>query len=261
MKAARKAASARRVVITRDEGAGGALALELARLGLAAEHWPVLRIGAPADPGPLRRALARLPAFDWIVFASVHAVAAVTTRVPEPRGASFPRVAAVGPSTARALRLAGWPVDVTAPEATAASLVSALAKQIAPGDDVLLPRSSRALPTLAAGLRRAAAVVHEVVAYVNEPAGLDVAACRRAMRDQHIGAVTFASPSAVEGLAEALGASVFDALLREVPAVAIGPTTASALHARRVQPALARPHTLRGLARAARTALLEASRT
>lgn len=270
--------SRRYVVVTRDEGEDGALTRELTRLGLASERWPVIRIGEPEDPAPLERALERLAEFDWIVFASAHAVAAVTARRPGvarkrlptgrgPRvggdsrtGRRRPRVAAVGPATAKALREAGWAVAVVAPDATAASLVRALTTRIVPGSEVLLPRSSRALPTLARGLVALGARLCDVEAYVNEPAGLDVAACRRAIRARRVGAVTFASPSAVEGLATALGTRSFGALLRTVPAIAIGPTTASALTSRRVEPTLAQPHTLRGLASAARSALLEASR-
>lgn len=249
------------VVITRDEPEGGALERELARLGLRSLHWPVLRIGPPGDSLPFERALANLRAFDWIVFASPRAVQAVVTHTGTKWRATFPCVAAVGTATARALEEAGWRVDVVARGATAASLLEAIALRVEAGDQILLPWSSRALPTLARGLAALGAVVRSVEAYSNTPAALDAPACRRLIRSGSVSAVLFASPSAVDGLSAALGARSFDALLRKAPAIAIGPTTARALAAHGIRATIAHPHTLRGLALAARHSLPEAQRS
>jgi uroporphyrinogen-III synthase len=60
--------------------------------------------------------------------------------------------------------------------------------------------------------------------------------------------VTFASPSAVDELAAALGAEDFTRLLSQASAVAIGRTTARALSARGHPSVIAATATLEGLA-------------
>lgn len=231
------------VVVTRAEPAGGPLSRELEQLGLSVLRWPAIGI-APADPAELHRALTR-DAFDWIVLTSRHAVAAVTELLPAPpRGV---RIAAIGPATAEALGERGWPVDLTG-EAGAESLLRAFETAGVRGRRILHPTSSRALPALSEGLKRLGAEVVSVEAYRTVPASLDVKTCRAAIARGDIGAVTFASPSAVIELEHALGRGDFQRLLAAAPAVAIGPTTAHELTARAISPVVAEPHTLHGLA-------------
>jgi uroporphyrinogen-III synthase len=114
---------------------------------------------------------------------------------------------------------------------------------------ILFPASSRALPTIAAGLTQLGAEVIQVEAYRTKSSNaLDVEDCRSWIARGSIGAVTFASPSAVDELEHALGKDDFDRLLSAAPAVAIGPTTAKALTERGHTPALAESATLQGLA-------------
>jgi uroporphyrinogen-III synthase len=265
----------RAVVVTRDEPRDGPLGASLRARGLEVLWWPVVRICPPDDPRPLEEALAHAAEFDWIVFASRHAVEAVAPRCPPPKGA---RIAAVGASTAAALRAHGWDPEVVPDEAHADALVAALAAHLAPGARVLLPASSRALPALAYGLRRLGARVVQVEAYRNEAAPLDVKACRATIESGAVGAVTFTSPSCVEEFEHALGRETFGRLLAKragaapgtgagargegggpAYAVALGPTTAGALSARAIEPVLASPATLEGLA-ATTSQILNASK-
>ncbi len=81
--------------------------------------------------------------------------------------------------------------------------------------------------------------------------------CLAAAARGEVDVVTFASPSAVDGLAAALGDGGLAALLRETAVAVIGPTTAGALVRRgRVPDAIASPATLDGLVAAARSAHL-----
>jgi len=236
------------VVVTRAEGSDGPLSRELRSLGLRVLSWPAVQVSA-ADPEALNRALAQLASFAWIVFASRHAVAAVLERLPtKPAGV---RVAAIGKATAQVLRQRGWPVDLVPDEANAAALLAAFAAQWSPADvgtRILYPASSRALPTLAAGLTQLGAVVTQVEAYRTEASGLDLPECRTWIARAAIGAVTFASPSAVSELAQALGEEDFGRLLAAAAAVAIGRTTARELSARGHHAVVAESATLRGLA-------------
>jgi uroporphyrinogen-III synthase len=233
------------VVVTRAEAANGPLCSQLRELGLQVLLWPAVSV-AVAQTGPLEEALQAIGGFDWIVFASRYAVAAVTERVAKAPAAL--RVAAVGQATAQVLKQRRWPVDLVPDEANAAALVSAFAAQPLAGAKVLFPASSRALPTIAAGLTQLGAHVVQVEAYRTESASLDVEDCRSWIAREAVGAVTFASPSAVIELERALGKEHFGRLLSSAKVVAIGPTTARELEERGRVPVVAEAATLRGLA-------------
>jgi uroporphyrinogen-III synthase len=236
------------VVVTRAESSDGPLSRELRSLGLRALLWPAVSVSTP-DPGPLSAALAAIKSFGWIVFASRNAVAAVLELLPAaPAGV---RIAAVGKATAQVLRQRGWPVELVPDEGNAAALVAAFAARWQPADagvKILYPASSRALPSIAQGLTQLGAQVTQVEAYRTEAAALDVADCRAWIARDGVGAVTFASPSAVTELARALGDEQFERLLSGAAAVAIGRTTARELSARGHSAVVAESATLQGLA-------------
>jgi uroporphyrinogen-III synthase len=240
--------AARPVVVTRAEAPGSGLSGELARVGLAALHWPVINI-EPAAPDTWRETLEAIDTFDWIVFTSAHAVEALTDALPTPPRA---RIGAVGPSTAEALRERGWRVDLTG-SGGAQGLLGALAEAGVRGQRVLHPAGSRALPTLPAGLQQLGATVLSCVVYRTVASTLDVGECRRWIARRGVGAVTFASPSAVTELEQALGERDFSQLLTDAPALAIGPTTARQLTSRGVTAVTSSAPTLRALALACRT--------
>ena len=96
------------------------------------------------------------------------------------------------------------------------------------------------------------AQVDQVTAYRMVTLPLDAAACLGALESGSVQAVTFASPSAMEGLKKGLGPELFQRLGREVPAAAMGATTAGALEGEgwaRIE--VAEEPTLEGLAAAA----------
>jgi uroporphyrinogen III methyltransferase / synthase len=239
----------RAVVVTRDEGSDGPLSRELREMGLEVLSWPAVATAA-GDTAALDAALEAVSSFDWIVFASRNAVAAVFKRLRQlPQGVA---IAAVGRATALTLRERGWPVDLLPDESNAAALVAAFAARWseagAAGARVLYPASSRALPTIATGLRQLGARVTQVEAYSTEGARLDLPECRAWIAREGIAAVTFASPSAVSELARSLGDSDFARLLANARAVAIGRTTAHELERRGHAAVVAESPTLHGLA-------------
>lgn len=247
------------VVVTRDEPPGGPLAARLAAAGARVLHWPTVAIAPPADPQPLSRELAALASFDWLALTSVHAVEAVAAR-----RATLPaklRVAVVGASTAAAAEALGWRIDLLPSEfhteALLASFTAAAADQNLAGCRILFPASDRAAAALPEGLTALGAEVVRVEAYRTRTADLDGARCLAEAARGAVDVVTFASPSAVEGLAAALGESGLATLLTHAAAAAIGPTTAGALLGRgRVPDAIASPATLDGLVAAALSAHL-----
>jgi uroporphyrinogen III methyltransferase / synthase len=233
------------VVVTRAESADGPLSSQLRSLGLEVLLWPAIEV-RHSDTAQLDEALAHVESFDWIVFASRHAVAAVLQRLAEQP--AHIKVGAVGQATAQVLRQRGWRADLVPEDANAGALISAFATMAMEGKRVLYPASSRALPTLAKGLAQLGAHVTQVEAYRTEPSALDVAKCQARIDRNEIGAVTFASPSAVVELERALGRESLDKLFASAAAVAIGPTTARVLTELGRTPILAESATLRGLA-------------
>ena len=239
------------VVVTRDEPPGGALAELLRAAGARVLHWPAVAVGPPADPRALEQALAELASFDWLVLTSAHAVEVVAER----RAALPPalRLAAVGAATAAAAEERGWRVDRLPRDFHSAALVQSFAEAgDAPGRRILFPASNLAAETLPRGLAALGAEVVRVEAYRTAASGLAGEPCLAALARGEVDVVTFASPSAVDGLVEAIGEPGFTHLLAYAATAVIGPTTARALVRRGHTPdAVAVPGTLDGLAEAA----------
>jgi uroporphyrinogen-III synthase len=241
----------RRVAVTRAAEQAGTLAERLSALGAEVLVCPLIAIAPPADCAPLRRALARLDAYDWLVLPSANAARALLGRVDgAPR---WPRVAAVGTATAAVLVRRGVVADLVPEEHSAAGVLAVIGELR--GARVLLPQSDLAGPALADGLLARGARVDVVPAY-RTLAGPGVGRLAAVLREGGLDAVTFASPSAVrallDGLRDAgLGGVEIDRMLAGVALVAIGPTTAAAMgDAGLVVAAVAEPHSDDGMAAA-----------
>jgi uroporphyrinogen-III synthase len=246
-----------RVVLTHAEGRLERLPARLRALGFDVLHRPSIAIRPRAD-GPTRDAAKALLELPWLLFASRsaveawtglnvgfsrrHAVAPEAVRPSEPaprpqvRAPSFaPRIGAIGPGTAAALRAAGARVDLVAEPSTAEGLAAAFARNPDAAGPVGLAQGSRARPTLARRLREAGHETRPVVLYDTDTLPWD--------EDQVARTATFpptvlvvASPSAVASLPrEWRGEGDADerqAAVATLPRfVAIGPTTADAVRA------------------------------
>ncbi len=246
----------RRILITRRPEQAGSLAHGLRALGAEVVEVPTVAIAPPEDPAPLDNALLRLAERDWVVFASANAVSAVAERLRAlglALGAQHPRLASVGSATSAALAEA-WPGAAIALQPSsdfrAEGLLAAFEALCEPaGLRCLLPLADRARDTLATGLRRLGYRIDSVIAYRTvTPPGLG------AELERIVGMVdlsVFASPSAVESYAQALGERG-----RGAAAVVIGPTTAEAAEqAGLVVRAVASPSTVPGLIEAVARAL------
>jgi uroporphyrinogen-III synthase len=162
-------------------------------------------------------------------------------------------MAVVGPSTSTALKEVEWSVDRVPEQGSAEGLVAAFrAADDVAGARVFFPASAIAREVIPRGLRELGADVVQVTAYRMVTLPLDAEACGRAVEEGEVQVVTFASPSAMNGLREGLGEALFGRLADSVPAAAMGDTTAGALRRagwRRV--VVADEPTLQALARAA----------
>lgn len=209
------------VVVTRAEGDNGPLGAALERHGAEVLRVPTVAIGAPADRGPLDRALAAVTRYDWIVFTSPRAVDAVADH-----GVALPadsEVAAVGSSTAARAAAVGIPVSLVGEGRGAREFAEELvARGVGSGARVLFPASSRARADLVRILVDAGALVDQVVAYETRVRSFDPATVPALARAD---VITFTSPSAAEGWHAVTGGEPMRFLADGVRFVAIGGTT------------------------------------
>jgi hydroxymethylbilane synthase len=229
------------VIVTGGEDSTAATRLALVDRGICPIEVPAIAVELDAG-GELEQLIRDGSPWDWIVVASANAVRALSAaaratggelRVAAAlRGASW---AAVGRSTAAALSAAGIHVDHRPLTASSAALGSDV--PIAPGARVLVPRSDLADDALPRTLAERGADVRQVVAYRTfEAPATSRDLLRRALK-RRPAAIVLSSASALRGLLQ-LGAETGTAdMLRALPLVAIGASTAAELRRFGLQPA------------------------
>lgn len=218
------AAGAPRVLVTREPGRPGALALALAARGLEPVVAPTVELRPVAPGGALDEAAASLGRYAWVVVTSAAGAAALAEAAAR-AGASLAgaRLAAVGGATAEALAARGGRVEFLPSRATGAALAEEL--PFDHGEQILLARADAAEDALPALLRARGALVEEVVAYHTlEGPEASRGAVQKAL-STGVAAIAFTSGSTVRGLLALLGPSERKAAVR-TPACCIGPTTA-----------------------------------
>ena len=193
------------------------------RMGFRHVHVPAIEIANAAGP-ELEEARRNLAFYDWVVVTSRRGVEALGDQLP-----GNVRWAAVGGSTAGALAARGITADCVPDDAQADALPGSMAKVAAlHGARILLARADAAAPTLPQRLRELGATVDDVVAYHTSVGPTDSSADMvAALRNPELGAVIFASGSAVRGLVELGGADV--SYLAGVKIITIGPKTSTAV--------------------------------
>ena len=214
----------KRVIITRPEPQSVLLAEVLRSAGAEVFQLPLIRIEPPHELGPLDSALRNLSQFDWLIFTSQNAVAAVEDRFSFLDVTTRPhRIAAVGKSTADAAKAAGFAVTHTGPS-TAADLVRELASELS-GKRILLLRGDRAAASLVTQLQKAGAEVTAVIAYRTVASDYTDS---NAVPDR-ADAILFFSPSAVHAFSVLVKSGVFSSIQAYGVVGAIGPVTRTAL--------------------------------
>ncbi len=220
-----------RVLVTRPRDQAGELSESLVRMGAEPVEAPLIRIEAPDDWTSVDAALADLSGFDHVVFTSGNAVEAFFSRLIEngldARALGGVRVAAVGRTTAAALRRHGIEADYQPGVFQAEKLVETLVESCDLRDArILFPAADIAGPTVAEGLTAAGAHVTRVTVYrtvMEEALPDDIASM---LEDRKIHVAVFASSSAVQAFTKAVGADGVPQLTGEVRIACIGPATA-----------------------------------
>lgn len=238
---ARRPLLGRRIINTRPAAGEDALALRLTELGAAVIPFPATRLDYVEDLSLLDESIYRLgndspgangaTAYDWVLFTSAHAVTFFCRRLFalgfDARSFGRVKLGVVGQATDKALQAFGLRADLITFQQTGAAL--ALELPDPSGKHILLPRSDHALPDILRILQKRGGMVEAVITYTTQPAAPDPANLEILIH-QEADAITFFSPSAIEGVAAQLAASneVLASLLKPLAVVCVGPTTASA---------------------------------
>ena len=223
------------VAVTRARAQASGLAARLRALGATVTEAPAIAIEPLAVDLPDPRD------YDLLVLTSPNGVHRLFDLVRDARALAGPRIAVIGPGTARALRGHGVEADVVPSRAVGEGLVEALAG--VPLQRALIARAQEARDVVPDALRRRGAHVDEVALYRTVAEPLDPAA-----RDAALGAdyATFTSASSVRFFIEATGGP--DALRGGPRLASIGPITSAALRDHGLEPHVeATEHTPEGL--------------
>jgi uroporphyrinogen III methyltransferase/synthase len=229
----------RSVAVTRARAQVSGLAQRLRKLGAQVVQAPVIRTrpleGPPLDPTP----------FDLICLSSPTGVDCLFERIAagglDTRALARTHVAAIGPSTARALAAHGIAADVVPERFVAESLVEALAEL--PIRRALVARAREARDVLpnalsARGVEVSVLALYETVAEPLSPWSLTAA--------READYITFTSSSTVRFFLEAAGGSAD--LSPTTRIVSIGPVTSATLREHGLEPHVeAERHDIEGL--------------
>ena len=241
----------KRILITRSRHQASELAFELKALGAIPILIPTIEIISPETYAPLDNALAQLDRYDWLIFTSANAVEIFTQRINRasyssqshregwgipaksellsPAQSRLPRIAVIGPATAKAVQGAGLPVDLIPAKYVAESLAESLTPYAA-NANMLLIRAEQARDILPEALTAVGATVTIVNAYRNQIPHDSIPALQKLFSNPgtYPDAITFTSASTVRNLIALLEAAELT-LPSGVTLASIGPITSQAL--------------------------------
>jgi uroporphyrinogen-III synthase len=244
-----KPLAGRTVLVTRPPDQSAELVKLLDRLGARPIVAPAIEIG-PARSAALTRALRELASgeYRWITLTSRATVEVLGQRLGGPRDVRA-KVAAIGEGTAQAYRRWSHRGPDLVPETfTTAALARAFPRG---AGRVLCARADVAPEGLEDALAAKGWTPTRVDAYRTRMPRTLPPEAREALRRGEVDAVTFTSASTVRGFVGALG------VVKGTPkVVCIGPVTAKEARAHGLTVhAVARPHTMEGVAAAVQRAL------
>jgi uroporphyrinogen III methyltransferase / synthase len=226
----------KRIVVTRPREQAADLVEGLEQLGATVIEAPTVRIVPPEDYAPLDAACTSVGQYDWVVFTSPNGVDYFFQRMQagpnDTRSLAGVKLCAVGPGTSEHLEQHCLKVDVTPAEFSVESVAEAMrvAGDLA-GKRLLLPQADTAREFLADSLRKAGAIVTEVIAYRTVPVEIqrdNEPDIYRMLLDRKVDVVTFTSASTVRNFVRLYGVDPVADLLQPVAIASIGPVTAEA---------------------------------
>ncbi len=216
----------KRVVITRSAQQSASFCARIRALDGVPIVFPTIETVSLEAP-QLDRALADIDHFDWLLFTSVNAVHFFCQRfvghgLPcSSQPDHLPRIAAVGPVTADALRKQGLQPELIPSVNTGEELARSLGDLT--GKEVLLPRARAGRPEIVDVLSALGATVYDIALY--ETVATNPSAEAMAEIAVGVDVLTFTSPSTAINFFE----MVEPGAVASAVVACIGPTTADAV--------------------------------
>ena len=197
----------KRILVTRARSQSSELANRIEELGGEPYEFPVIEIVKPSDPielSNLETSLAAVGEYDWIFFTSVNGVEFFFQHLQEQgkdiRSLHGAKIVAVGPSTAKALRLRSIIPEQLPERFQAEGMVEVLGDRLKAGHKVLLPRGDKGRMWLPEKLTEMGLEVTDTVTYHTVMTGEDDVELLRMFDEGGIHAITFTSSSTVSNL-------------------------------------------------------------
>ena len=200
-----------RVLVPRTKEQAASMSARLSGYGAIPQAVPTISVEPPRNPAQMERAIKGIVEgrYQWVVFTSVNAVAAVWEKIVEfgldARSFAGVRLAAVGTKTAQAISDLGMTPELlpAVTKQNAAGLVEVFpdyVEDLDPVGRVLLPRADIATDVLVDGLIDLGWEVDDVVAYRTVRAAPPSAEIREMIKSGGFDAVCFTSSSTVKNL-------------------------------------------------------------
>ena len=214
----------KRILVTRPRAQADSFAEGLRTAGFKPIYFPVIEIRSIEDNSEFDQALININKYDWVVFTSVNGVEVVFEKLKQ--FSPIPRVVAIGPKTAEALKARGITPDFVPEEYVAEAILPGLGDLR--GKWVLLPRAEVARKALPEAIAKAGGTAHEIAVYKTLPVQPDPEGL--AALKSGVDWITFTSPSTVQNFVEIIRQQKLDPFkLTGSPKIAcIGPITESA---------------------------------
>ena len=237
----------KRILVTRSRAQSSRLCELILRLGGSPLELPTIAIQPQDDYTELDSSIEDLPDYDWIVFSSVNAVESFFSRLcvgkRDARYMQSIKIAAIGPSTASALRDRGLVADLVPDKSTSESLVQCFGEVVEGGLDVIVLGPESAPATIRNGLTSLGCKVRQVAAYrtiIPKNTHENV----RKLMEKRLDVITFTSSSTVRNFL-----SIWNGIIpSDVVIACIGPATAATAVEMGISPDIvAEPHNVDGL--------------
>ena len=224
----------KRIVVTRAREQSPELTGKLSALGAEVVELPLITVSKEIDKHTLHDALSELGSYDWIVFTSANGVRYFLEEFyriyDDVRSLGLLRFAAIGDSTAKAIREHHLKVECQPKIATAGALAEALIETGSlDSAKLLVITGNMNRDDLIEKLEDARAIVDCLQVYKTEKTDLSADPAVADFRAKGADAILFASSSAVQSFVDQAGALKLEKNARRPIAGSIGPQTSETM--------------------------------
>ena len=227
----------KRVVVTRTREQAGELSARLLELGADVVELPTIRIEPPVDREEFSRLVTDVHTYDWVVFTSPNGVErffeAFFAAYEDARSFGKPRIAAIGPATARKIAEYRFATDLLPEKFVAEGLVEAFKKEHIESQTILWVKAEETRDVLYDELMDQGAIVDRCIAYRIVPESEDPTGAVERLAEDGADVITFTSGSTVESFF-ALGIPWPEGC----KAASIGPVTSGKLREKNQEPVI-----------------------